>query len=148
MAVGREERAAGLEAQLGGGNIHRTLYLFGDGRPGPIGMATLAVDHALRTAEFFLCLGAEGRGRGLAAVATRLVVRHGFETAALRNVLLTVLAPNVPAIRAYEAAGFRLIGRRRDSGSWDGHPCDELLMDAVPADIRGRGGPYSATASS
>ena len=133
--ITRDERAAGLDAQLAGTNMHFTLYaLAADHAPTPVGTATLAVDDTVQAAEFFVCLGAEGRGRGLAAPLTRLVLQQGF-AGGLRNVVLTVLAPNTAAIRAYERAGFRRVGHRRDSGLWEGRRCDELIMDAVPGDL-------------
>lgn len=129
------ERAAGLEAQLNGRNMHFTLYSVTEAHLLPVGTATLAVDQAVAAAEYSVCLGPEGRGRGLAAPLTRLVLHHGFTTGKLHNVLLAVLEPNTRAVRAYERAGFRHVGRRRDSGLWDGIRCHELIMDAVPADL-------------
>ncbi|UCM87524.1 GNAT family N-acetyltransferase [Streptomyces marincola] len=130
-----DERSAGLEAQLAGDHLHRTIYDVRGGRPAPIGTVTLAIDHDMHTAELSIALGPEGRGQGLAAPAVRLAARHGFDTANLRSIWLTVLASNTHAIRAYERAGFRHVGRRREAGYWDGLPCDELLMDALPPDI-------------
>jgi diamine N-acetyltransferase len=130
--ITRDERLAGLHAQLAGDNAHFTVY---DTASVPLGVVTLSVDHDTRTAEFFIALGAEGRGRGLATPATTATIEYAFGELGLRNVILTVLAPNTTAIRAYQNAGFQRIGIRRDSGYWDGHPCDELLMDITPADL-------------
>lgn len=127
--VSRAERLAGLHAQMSGDNAHFTVY---DGEDLPIGTITLAIDHAVRTAEFFIALGPEGRGRGLAAPATRAALDHAFNILRLHNVMLTVLAPNTPAVRAYRRAGFSVVGTRRNSGIWNGERCNELLMDAIP----------------
>ena len=132
-----EARRAGLEQQLHGDQAHFTVYYLVDSEPMPVGLTSLSIDHAGRTAEFFICLGAEGRGRGLAVEATRLTLDYGFHITGLRNIHLAVLAPNEAAIRAYQKAGFRLIGRRRNSGMWAGTVCDEVLMDAVPGDLTG-----------
>ncbi|MDT0342696.1 GNAT family N-acetyltransferase [Streptomyces litchfieldiae] len=134
-AITEDERAAGRDAQLSGDNIHRTIYHTGTGRPTHVGTVTLAIDHEMHTAELSIALGQVGRGRGLATPAVRLTARHGFDTANLHSIWLSVLAPNTHAIRAYESAGFHHVGRRRDAGYWDGQPCDEILMDAVHADI-------------
>lgn len=48
-----------------------TVYdLTGDGRPRPVGTTALRIDHYVRTAEYVILLGAEGRGRGLVSEAT------------------------------------------------------------------------------
>lgn len=132
-----EARRAGLEQQLRGDQAHFTVYDLTGSEPRPVGLTSLSIDHAGRTAEFFICLGTEGRGRGLAVEATRLTTDYGFHITGLRNIYLTVLAPNEAGIRAYEKAGFRLIGRRRNSGMWAGSICDEVLMDAIPEDLTG-----------
>lgn len=129
--VDREERLAGLHAQLAGDNAHFTVY---DSDDTPVGTITLGVDHAVRAAEFSIALGPEGRGRRLAAPATRAAADHAFDELALRNVLLTVLEPNIAALRAYQRAGFRTVGTRRDSGLWDGEVCNEIIMDMIPTD--------------
>ncbi|MFJ6212652.1 GNAT family N-acetyltransferase [Streptomyces sp. NPDC092296] len=129
------DRQAGLEVQLHGDNAHFTVYELTGAQPRPVGIASLSIDRAVRVAEFFICLGSEGRGHGYAAPAVRLVLEYGFDRLGLRNVLLNVLAPNSSALRAYENAGFRVVGRRRDSGYWDGERCDEIVMDAVPGDV-------------
>jgi RimJ/RimL family protein N-acetyltransferase len=41
------------------------------------------------------------------------------------------------AIRAYEKAGFRTIGERRQAGYWLGESANETMMDAIPADFPG-----------
>lgn len=128
-------RAAGLEAQLAGENAHFTVYDLTGGAPAPVGTASLLVDHVVKTAEYVVALGPAGRGRGLAAPLSALVLRYAFEVAKLRNVWLHVLAPNEPAVRAYRRAGYQVIGVRRDCAYWDGEPCDEVLMDAVPGDL-------------
>ncbi|GAA3307544.1 hypothetical protein GCM10020295_66760 [Streptomyces cinereospinus] len=97
----------------------------------PVGITTLQIDSAVRTAEYVILLAPEARGKGLATEATALTLRWAFEYAALRMVWLTVLEPNAAGLTAYEKAGFKPAGRLRQSGYWRGRPCDELLMDAV-----------------
>jgi diamine N-acetyltransferase len=105
--------------------------------PEPSGLATLLIDHQVRTAEFLILLAPEARGRGLASEATLLTLDYGFHITALRMIWLKVLEPNTPGIRAYTTAGFKPAGRLRQSGYWLGQPCDELIMDAVPKDYPG-----------
>jgi hypothetical protein len=37
----------------------------------------------------------------------------------------------------FEAAGFKQVGRLRRAGYWLGAECDEIIMDAIPADFPG-----------
>ncbi|MFI1578854.1 GNAT family N-acetyltransferase [Embleya sp. NPDC020630] len=135
----REVLRAALDVMIAGPNAHFTVYdrLRTDphGGPLPIGTATLSIDHPVAAAEFFITLGDEGRGRGLATPATRLVLDFAFEEAGLENVFLAVLEPNVAAIRAYTRAGFQRIGHRRRSALWAGSRVDEVLMDAIPMSL-------------
>ncbi|MDN5917325.1 MAG: GNAT family N-acetyltransferase [Pseudonocardia sp.] len=129
-----EARLAGYDAQARSmGTIPRfTIYdLTRDSGPVPVGTSALRIDHYVRTAEFIILLGAEGRGRGLAAEATRLTLDYAFTISQLRSVWLKVLAPNTGAIAAYEKAGFCQAGRLRRSGYWQGAEADEIIMDVV-----------------
>lgn len=105
--------------------------------PEPAGLATLLIDHQVRTAEFLILLAPEARGRGLASEATLLTLDYGFSITALRMIWLKVLEPNTAGIRAYSTAGFKPAGRLRQSGYWLGRSCDELIMDALPEDYPG-----------
>lgn len=129
-----EARLAGYEAQARSmGTIPRfTIYdLTRPGAPVPVGTSALRIDHYVRTAEFIILLGKDGRGRNLAAEATRLTLNYAFTISALRSVWLKVLAPNTGAIAAYEKAGFAQAGRLRRSGYWNGAEADEVIMDVV-----------------
>ena len=55
----------------------------------------------------------------------------------LHNVDLVVFAWNKPAIRCYEKAGFRLIGRRRRGAVCMGRRFDVVSMDAVAEEFTG-----------
>ncbi|WP_438488324.1 GNAT family N-acetyltransferase [Streptomyces sp. S186] len=100
-----------------------------------IGLTTLHVSQVARTAEFVMMLAPHERGKGHAAEATHLTLDWAFHIASLRMVWLKVLAPNHAGIAAYEKAGFKHVGRLRQSGYWLGKPADELLMDALPEDF-------------
>ncbi|MBN9739478.1 N-acetyltransferase [Pseudonocardia sp. P1] len=129
-----EARLAGYDAQARSmGTIPRfTIYdLTRPGGPVPVGTSALRIDHYVRTAEFIILLGADGRGRNLAPEATRLTLDYAFTISALRSVWLKVLEPNTRAITAYEMAGFCHAGRLRRAGYWLGAEADELIMDVV-----------------
>jgi diamine N-acetyltransferase len=112
---------------------HFTIYDLSDARP--VGMCDLfEIDHMMGRAGFGIVVG-ERRGRGLGTDATRLTLRWAFEVLGLHNVLLGAWASNPAALRAYERAGFREIGRRRDALRHAGGRTDEVLMDAVASDL-------------
>src|SRR5690554_5482678 len=83
----------------------------------PIGNAALThIDFRDRTAEFEIVIGeASARGKGYGTEATRLVLDHAFTVLGMRNVMLKVYEFNLAGIRAYEKAGFREFGRRRQA---------------------------------
>src|SRR5207248_10443428 len=134
-----DERTAGLDSQMrhSMNQARFTIYDTTKDEPSPVGTTDLVIQHRWRTAEFFILLGEEGRGRGIGTEATRLALDYAFHVTNLLNVYLTVLSPNTAAIRAYEKAGFRVIGERRQSGCWLGRRVSEVLMDAIPTDFPG-----------
>lgn len=100
----------------------------------PVGNATLfAINYYSATCKYGVMLG-ERRGQGLGTEATWLVTGWAFEALALHNVMLELVDWNAGALRAYERAGFRRIGIRRGAVVTRGVRCDEILMDAIPAD--------------
>jgi RimJ/RimL family protein N-acetyltransferase len=111
-----------------------TIYDRSDMEPvGSVGL--LHIDWAFGNAELGILLG-ERRGQGLGTEATRLALDWGFVALGLHNVMLTVLEWNAGAIRCYEKAGFREIGRRRGAVVSFGRRYDEVLMDAVADEWR------------
>ena len=112
-----------------------TIYDRDDGAPlGTCGL--MDIDHHHGRARFGIFLG-DRRGGGRGTEATRLTLDWAFNVLSLRNVLLEVMPWNAGAIRAYEKAGFKLIGRRRDAILRHGRRWDEVLMDAVAGEYAG-----------
>ena len=103
----------------------------------PVGLTRLdQIDARRGTGLFHILIGERAdRGRGLGNEATRLMLRYGFSTLGLRNVMLTVFAFNQAGIRAYEKAGFREMGRRRESCPMGGRRWDLVYMDCLASDI-------------
>jgi RimJ/RimL family protein N-acetyltransferase len=103
----------------------------------PVGTCMLTgIDYRHARCGFGILLG-ERRGQGLGTEATRLALDWAFNALSLRNVLLEVMPWNAAAIRTYEKAGFRHIGRRRDALLLHGRRWDELYMDAVADEFTG-----------
>lgn len=90
-----------------------------------------------RTAEFGITIGDPGnRGRGYGTEAARLVLRWAFDVLGVHNVWLDTISTNVGAIRAYEKAGFREIGRLREARRIGGRTADRVLMDCLATEFR------------
>jgi diamine N-acetyltransferase len=92
------------------------------------------IDHSFARADFGIFVG-QRRGTGIGTDATRLTLEWAFTILGLRNVMLESYEFNEPALRAYERAGFKVIGRRRDSVLALGRRWDSILMDAAAADF-------------
>ncbi|MFI9585078.1 GNAT family N-acetyltransferase [Streptomyces sp. NPDC052236] len=131
-----EVRAGGWEGQ-GRNRDYAQFEVITTNDNTPVGLTTLQIDSAVRSAEFVILIAPESRGKGLATEATALTLRWAFEYAALRMVWLKVLADNVAGVTAYQKAGFQSAGRLRQAGYWLGRSCDEILMDAIADDFLG-----------
>lgn len=94
------------------------------------------VDYKNRTAEFNIVIGEEtSRGKGYGTEVASLVLDYAFIVAGLHNVFLKVYEFNKGAIRAYEKAGFKKCGRRRQAHYMYGKFWDVIFMDALAADF-------------
>ena len=102
-----------------------------------IGIAGLVgIDHAHRTAEFFIMLGdVQTRGHGLGTETTRLVLDYAFYAQGLHSVRLGVFSYNRAGIRAYERAGFRRVGVQRQNRMMGGRLWDTILMDILATEF-------------
>ena len=90
--------------------------------------------------NFRILIGPAGRDRGLGTEATRMVLRHAFESLGLHRVSLEVYAFNPRGQRAYEKVGFVREGVRREALRFDGQWVDSVLMAVLDhewADHRG-----------
>jgi RimJ/RimL family protein N-acetyltransferase len=103
----------------------------------PVGTAYLTdIDHRQRRAEFGILIGeVASRGRGYGTEAARLVLDVAFTALGLHSVMLTCYAYNLAGRRAYEKAGFREFGRRRQSHWMGGRWWDEVYMDCLAAEF-------------
>jgi RimJ/RimL family protein N-acetyltransferase len=103
----------------------------------PIGNLDLrAIDYRDRSAEFGITIGeADCRGKGYGTEATRLTLDYAFTALGLHNVMLAVFAYNPGAIRTYEKAGFREIGRRREAIWMGGRLWDIIYMDCLATEF-------------
>jgi RimJ/RimL family protein N-acetyltransferase len=103
----------------------------------PIGRTDLfEVNRRDRSAYFGLMIGeADCRGKGYGTETTRLMLDYAFTALGLHNVMLEVSEYNLAGRRAYEKAGFREIGRRRQSDLLQGRLWDLILMDCIATEF-------------
>jgi diamine N-acetyltransferase len=103
----------------------------------PIGIANIRdFSNPHGTAEFGITIGdASDRGQGFGTEATRLLLDYAFTVLGVHNVWLDTPAYNSGAIRAYEKAGFREIGRRRGARTLAGTRYDVVLMDCIAGEF-------------
>lgn len=114
-----------------------TIYTLPDYQP--IGTTRLGgVDFRNRSAEFDIAIGeSDNRGQGYGTEATRLLLDYAFRILGLRNVMLAVAANNRAGIRAYQRAGFKEIGRRRQCWLVDEEFWDLIFMDCLASEFTG-----------
>ena len=70
-------------------------------------------------------------GRGYGTETTSLVLDYAFTMLVRHNVMLAVYDVNPAGIRAYEKAGFKEFGRRRQSHRIGGELRDEIFMQSL-----------------
>jgi RimJ/RimL family protein N-acetyltransferase len=130
-----EAETAWYESAAAGEARYFTIYVRDGWRP--IGALDLRdVDHHHRTAEFGILIGeTDARGQGYGTEATRLALDYAFTALGLHNVMLTVYEYNRAGRRAYEKAGFRLIGRRRQARWHLGRFWDVLFYDCLASEF-------------
>lgn len=94
------------------------------------------INHIDRCAEVGIFIGEdENRGKGYGGLALRMIIKYGFETLNLNNILLKVFAFNKNAIACYEKIGFKKIGERRSSYFVRGEYHNLVFMDILPGDF-------------
>lgn len=96
---------------IDGNDIHYTIADEDDEYLGTISLKE--IDLTDRRAEYAISLRRKAQGRGIAAEATREILRVAFEEYGLEKVYLNVLSENERAIRLYERMGFAYEGEFR-----------------------------------
>lgn len=118
------------------GDAHWTIWV-DDVRRGFV-QAYEETDPDYRHAGIDLFLDPEVHGRGHGREVVARVARHLFEDVGHHRVVIDPTAANEPAVRCYEAVGFRRVGVMREY--WWDHVeqrwADGLLLDLLPGDLR------------
>jgi RimJ/RimL family protein N-acetyltransferase len=87
-----------------------------------------------RSATLGVIIGPTQIDRGYGTDAVRVMARYGFRSMGLHRVGLEVAAFDLRGRRAYEKAGFRVEGVRREAVFMDGGFTDEVLMGLLRQD--------------
>ena len=103
----------------------------------PIGTTDLFdVNFRWRACTFGMMIGeADARGKGYGTEVVRLMLDYAFTALGLNNVMLTVAEYNLAGRRAYEKAGFKEFGRRRESDIMNGVTYSEIYMDCIASEF-------------
>lgn len=103
----------------------------------PVGWTELKdIDHLHRTAEFAIMIGDPAfRGRGYGTEVTTLMLDYGFTALGLHNIHLYYHEFNPAGRRAYEKAGFREYGRRKEAHYMGGRLWDVVMMQCLSSDF-------------
>ena len=92
----------------------------------------LGIDLVNRTARFGIAIGNKNFwNRGYGQEATRLTLDYGFNLLNLNSIMLGTFSFNKRAIRCYEKAGFKEIGKRRQARIIGEMKYDVVFMDIL-----------------
>lgn len=105
----------------------------------PIGYTMLDdISFRHRSAEFAIHIGEDdAHGKGYGTETARLMLDYAFADLSLHSVYLTVAEYNLAGLRAYQRAGFREVGRRRQAWRMGGRFWDEIIMDCLSDEVTG-----------
>jgi len=128
---------AGYANSSKGGNDYVDFTIYEQPSLRPIGWTSLEeIDYFDRTAKYIILIGEETYwGKGYGTETTRLMLDYGFTCLGLHNIYLTVFSFNERGIRAYQRAGFKEIGRRREAHRCGGRAYDVIYMDCLATEF-------------
>lgn len=133
--VALESRTSWFDSAVTGNDAWFTIYERATLRV--IGTTDLfEIDHRNRCCRFGMQIGeADARGQGYGAEVARLMLDYAFTALGLHSVLLDVSEYNLAGRRAYEKAGFRECGRRRQADLLNGRLYDLVMMDCLATEF-------------
>ena len=89
-----------------------------------------------RRAELGIMIGeSDARGKGLGTEAVMLMCDYGFNAMGFHSIMLLTSGWNVAGQRAYEKAGFKEIGRRREARWFAGRYWDDIYYDILASEF-------------
>lgn len=132
-----EQREKWFERETAGAGSAHWFTIYERASLRPVGTTDLFdIDYRWRVAQFGMLIGeADARGKGYGTQVARLMLDFAFTALGLNNVMLTVAEYNLAGRRAYEQAGFREFGRRRQCDIMGGGVYDEIYMDCIASEF-------------
>lgn len=95
------------------------------------------VDLTNRTAALGIVIGEKQHwDKGYGTEAIHLLLDYAFNVLNINNIILTTIGFNDRAVRCYEKAGFKVIGKRRKARFYGGKYHDEIYMDMLADEFR------------
>lgn len=103
----------------------------------PLGGVNLHnIDLAHRRAELGIMIGEpDARGKGYGTEAVQLMCDYGFNAMGLNSIMLLTFEFNIAGQKAYEKAGFKEIGRRREARWFAGRYWDDIYYDILASEF-------------
>ena len=90
------------------------------------------IDYKNGSAELGIFIGEEDNlSKGYGSEAIKLLINYAFNNLRLHNIMLTVYADNIRAIKCYNKCGFKEFGRRCEALFRDGKYIDSIYMEVV-----------------
>lgn len=102
----------------------------------PCGMVALSeIDTTDKTANLWYLLGDSSlKGKGITTEAIRQFVRLAFNEFPLHALSAWAMENNVASQRVLAKAGFKTVGRLRQSATFQEQPIDRIFFDLLPSD--------------
>lgn len=95
----------------------------------PVGLiGLLNIDIRNKKAEYYICMGEEKfKGKGIATIATDLIIRFGYEQYGLKRIYLFTEVENIPAQKLFEKVGFSREGLLKNDLFYNGKSIDRYV---------------------
>lgn len=114
-----------------GGSVHFAIVDEYDQYEGTISLKNFSLQ--ARNAEYAICLRSSAQHKGVAAQATKEILKLAFEKYKLERVYLSVLSDNIKALQMYEKVGFIYEGELRRhlfiNGEYKNLKCYSMLKE-------------------
>ncbi|WBL14830.1 GNAT family N-acetyltransferase [Sutcliffiella sp. NC1] len=125
----REDKTFRWFKSLEGRNDRIDYTITYAGEPaGLIGL--LNIDLSSKGAEYYICLGGDKfKGKGIANVATDLLIRRAFKEFGLNKIYLYTEIDNVPAQKLFEKSGFVKEGLLKNDLFYNGKYVDRYIYN-------------------
>lgn len=127
LEMDRQDRSEGR-------GVHLAIADSASGGP-LLGSIALLVNKTRNVGAIGYWMSPVGRGRGLAARATRLLARYGLEQLGLARIEVQTHPDNIASQRVAEKAGFLREGLLRSYDERKGEREDRLMFSLLPSDL-------------